>query len=171
MDQVTIRRPLHFRVKVAREESPEEGQTANGPRPLRHAVEAAHEGEQRVTANRIGAPSPDDAAPQGTQSGALQAVVHHDNGWIAAGHPAMPPGVGLVEDVPAVNRLESADLLETGATIELGLTGDVVGGIAFGNELGPDLEGGGTAGHADASVVEVSENGSEAVRPEFQVAV
>src|SRR5262249_58257917 len=115
---------------------------------------------------------PRDAAPaQDTKVSPARAMVEKRYCWIAQGDPPVSPSVVRINDVPPVDRLYPANLRETTSPIELCLTGHLEWRVAFGNELGVDLEVSGTASDANLRSVEVGENGSETVRLELQVAI
>src|SRR5262245_11590844 len=104
-NQVRITRPLNFGVEIASEESPDERETADEPRPFRHAIASAGEGKERMDTNGVGAVTPNDATTQGAHRRALQPVVDEFYGRITNGQPTVSPGVSFVNNVPPVNRL------------------------------------------------------------------
>ena len=120
-DQAGIGEALDVRIEIAGKKTPDEGQSPDQPGMFGQAIDAAGQGEEGVAADGIGPLTPDDSSPEAAETGALEAMVNEDRLGGAEGEPAVAAGVGFVDDVPAVNALQSPDIPETSLAVKFGL--------------------------------------------------
>ena len=170
-DEVLVLYPVEAGIEITGEKAPDKSQAADEPGPFQHAEKTTGHGKEGVAANGVGSLPPNNPPADGAEGGALEAVVDNNDRGVTQRYPTLAPGIGFIQDIPAIQRLQAADGGKTFPAVKFCLTGDMKRGIAFGHLLAVYFQKGDTAGHADLGIVEMPEDRGKTFRAKFKVAI